>query len=212
MSCSYPGYVENAKKIGLLYSFPHYVRFECNDGYELIGPDKIYCSPKGNWIPSIERIKCVPKVITCSKPYPNAPKSLYDINDIVVYTCPKTKLDIVAKCMKDGTWYRNLALTNSNKNVGTIDDCFDDKHNFNISNSNNKINNQNNNTINNISNIHSRNNSITNINKPNNNINPHNYRTKNLHPTINLNIFKYILFFTILIIVICFLMIFLIRL
>jgi hypothetical protein len=64
MSCGDLGYVENADRSRLVFSFPHSVTFTCHDGYKMNGIGTIFCSKDGMWLPkkkpTCEPIKCPP--------------------------------------------------------------------------------------------------------------------------------------------------------
>ncbi|GIZ04885.1 sushi, von Willebrand factor type A, EGF and pentraxin domain-containing protein 1 [Caerostris extrusa] len=52
ISCNDPGYIENARRIGHVFTFPNNITYVCNEGYKLIGTAVRYCSSKGQWLPN----------------------------------------------------------------------------------------------------------------------------------------------------------------
>ncbi|KAF8791135.1 CUB and sushi domain-containing protein 3 [Argiope bruennichi] len=52
ISCNDPGYIENAQRLGSVFTFPNNVTYVCNEGFKLMGAAIRYCSPIGQWLPS----------------------------------------------------------------------------------------------------------------------------------------------------------------
>lgn len=77
VSCNQPPHVDNGKYKGLLFTYPYYVTYECNDGFKLIGLPKRYCSANGIWqprqIPRCEKLDCPELIIPdhCQITYTN---------------------------------------------------------------------------------------------------------------------------------------------
>lgn len=110
VSCGHPGYVENAKRSGHQFVFPEKVTFKCYEGYRMVGIDSRFCGVDGQWTPSLERIKCVPKEINCPPPgpFPNviiSPKQkTYMFKNIIMYHCPITNQSSTAICKENSKW------------------------------------------------------------------------------------------------------------
>lgn len=51
MSCHDPGYIENANRVGNMFTFPNNITYVCDKGYQMIGLATKYCSASGQWQP-----------------------------------------------------------------------------------------------------------------------------------------------------------------
>ncbi|XP_054720057.1 sushi, von Willebrand factor type A, EGF and pentraxin domain-containing protein 1-like [Uloborus diversus] len=106
-SCGDPGFVPNAQQIGFLFTFPHEVQFQCDEGYKLIGPDKRFCLASGQWsgkLPYCQRINC-------NRPKdPENGQAVYsslEYGSVLRYTCDKGYIlsnKEPRTCSEDGTW------------------------------------------------------------------------------------------------------------
>ncbi|XP_035210882.1 sushi, von Willebrand factor type A, EGF and pentraxin domain-containing protein 1-like isoform X2 [Stegodyphus dumicola] len=107
-SCNDPGYIENAERIGHLFTFPNNVTYVCNEGYKLKGVATRFCSAKGQWLPnatpSCEAIVCPSlndpqngKVIFSQKRLHSVATYKCDRNFILSGLSERT-------CQADGTW------------------------------------------------------------------------------------------------------------
>lgn len=111
ISCGSPGRIKNADRKGLLFTFPEKVTFECHDGYKMKGINSRYCGVNGQWIPSLEKIKCE-LVGGCS--YLNAPSNgslTYTnsqfIGSLAHFSCEKgfrLSGNETRECLKNGIW------------------------------------------------------------------------------------------------------------
>lgn len=112
VSCGDPGYVENAKRKGLEFSFSKKVKFECDNGYRMKENINFrYCDANGNWIPSLDRIKCqFVGGCTSLDVLPNGFITYTDnqtIGSEAHYSCEKGyKLfgNPIRQCSKNATW------------------------------------------------------------------------------------------------------------
>ncbi|GFY50647.1 protein lev-9 [Trichonephila inaurata madagascariensis] len=62
-SCGDPGFVDNAQRVGSVFTFPNKVTYECDEGYKLKGYESRYCHASGRWsgmLPTCERVYCDP--------------------------------------------------------------------------------------------------------------------------------------------------------
>ncbi|GFT93246.1 protein lev-9 [Trichonephila clavipes] len=60
-SCGDPGFVDNAQRVGSVFTFPNKVTYECDEGYKLKGYESRYCHASGRWsgvLPTCERVYC----------------------------------------------------------------------------------------------------------------------------------------------------------
>ncbi|XP_054720054.1 protein lev-9-like [Uloborus diversus] len=60
-SCGDPGYVPDGRVVGSLFTFPHNVTIECDEGYERRGHMSRICQANGEWSGSLatcQRIRC----------------------------------------------------------------------------------------------------------------------------------------------------------
>lgn len=111
VSCGDPGYVENANKTGLDYTFAKSVKYECHEGYKMTGIGTLYCGVNGLWSPSSKQIKCV-STADCS--YLDAPLNGFitytnnqSIGSEAHYSCKKGYElygDSIRQCSENATW------------------------------------------------------------------------------------------------------------
>ncbi|KFM57441.1 Sushi, von Willebrand factor type A, EGF and pentraxin domain-containing protein 1, partial [Stegodyphus mimosarum] len=107
-SCNDPGYIENAERIGNLFTFPNNVTYVCNEGYKLKGAATRFCSAKGQWLPnatpSCEAIVCP------SLNDPQNGKVIFSqkrLHSVATYKCDRNFiLSGLSEriCQVDGTW------------------------------------------------------------------------------------------------------------
>ncbi|KAK7501166.1 hypothetical protein BaRGS_00007651, partial [Batillaria attramentaria] len=121
VECGRPGTILNGYYEGWKFSFDNRVRFRCNEGYKLKGPDTLYCNEDGVW--DGERPDCVE--ITCDLPLLSEntvhknPQDKYLPGYTATLACaPGHKLltahDSVS-CQSDGTWDRSVPTCDPQK-------------------------------------------------------------------------------------------------
>ncbi|KAH9360920.1 hypothetical protein HPB48_003581 [Haemaphysalis longicornis] len=49
VSCGHPGEVRWGRLLDAVFAFPRPVRYECNQGYRLVGDSTLYCQSNGRW-------------------------------------------------------------------------------------------------------------------------------------------------------------------
>ncbi|CAL1267119.1 unnamed protein product [Larinioides sclopetarius] len=109
ISCNDPGYIENAQRLGNVFTFPNNVTYICNEGYKLIGHAIRYCSPKGEWLPNSPPSYC--EAIVC--PILSHPlngkviSSQRKLHAVATYECDRyynLSGNSERICQEDGTW------------------------------------------------------------------------------------------------------------
>ncbi|KAK7100185.1 sushi, von Willebrand factor type A, EGF and pentraxin domain-containing protein 1-like isoform X2 [Littorina saxatilis] len=115
VDCGNPGTIANGYFAGWRFSFDNRVRFKCQRGYTLRGPETLYCNEYGEW--QGDRPECVE--ITCQLPLLSAntilstqKTSAFKPGDQAVFNCAPghqmlTFHDSVT-CQSDGTWDRSV--------------------------------------------------------------------------------------------------------
>lgn len=51
ITCSYVDSPEHGKRLDARNVVGEYTYFECDTGYKLIGPEKLWCRANGEWLP-----------------------------------------------------------------------------------------------------------------------------------------------------------------
>ncbi|KAG8177153.1 hypothetical protein JTE90_020026 [Oedothorax gibbosus] len=115
ISCKDPGYIENALRIGNVFTFPNNITYVCNEGFKMFGAPTRYCSPKGHWLPK------APVCLAIICPFPSEIQngkvisSERNLHAVVRYECDRyfnLSGNAERTCQEDGTWSGDVPVCN----------------------------------------------------------------------------------------------------
>lgn len=112
-SCGFPGDIENAQRIGNVFSYPSNVTYKCNNGYKMKGRSVLFCLPSGKWAPSLP--SCEP-IVCPLLPDPQDGRVVFidrNFDAVATYQCDKgfhLEGPKQRTCRSDSQWSENSPL------------------------------------------------------------------------------------------------------
>ncbi|XP_054715463.1 sushi, von Willebrand factor type A, EGF and pentraxin domain-containing protein 1-like [Uloborus diversus] len=108
ISCNDPGFIENADRLGFVFTYPHNITYVCNEGYKMNGRATKICMANGLWhpsnMPTCEEIVCP---LLTDPPNGKVISSQKKLHSVATYQCArnfKLKGSAERVCLLDGTW------------------------------------------------------------------------------------------------------------
>lgn len=121
VDCGNPGSIPYGYLQGLKFNFDNRVRYVCNRGYKLTGPQTLYCNEQGVWEgdrPVCVEIACVLPQLTENTRYSPASPRFRPGDNVSFHCAPGHKLltsHSTVACQSDGTWDRSVPTCDPQK-------------------------------------------------------------------------------------------------